>query len=161
MQPVDDSSARLLCCTQGELDVIVDLVTHIEQQQFVTVAHCHNPEREEGKARWAALALATRQAQLRQAEARLRTGLAALQAQADIDNRFLSDLRQLRDRWKLRRHPGTGGAAGLGWRGQAHVAPLLLLLLWLRMLPGADVARRKCTLKLRCQGLCPPGPAVR
>eukprot|EP00887_Chlorella_sp_A99_P005286 scaffold1.g5286.t1 len=92
---------------RGELDVIVDLVTNIEQQQFVAVAHAHSPHTEAEAARGAARRLVGRRAALGAARARLAAGAAALAAQAAVDNRFLADLRQLRDRWKLRRHAGT------------------------------------------------------
>lgn len=98
------------CGAQGELDVMVDLITAIEQQQAVGVAHAHNPPTPAERGRTAALRLASRRASLAAAGTRLKQGAAALAAQAEVDNRFLADLRALRDRWKLRRHEGTGEA---------------------------------------------------
>ncbi|KAI7840076.1 hypothetical protein COHA_006206 [Chlorella ohadii] len=100
---------------RGELDVITDLVTFVEQQQFLAVEGIHRqPPTLEERTRARALRLAAARQQLRGAAGLLGRGLAALQAQAAVDDRFLADLSQLRRRWKLRRHAGAGpGAAGL------------------------------------------------
>ena len=65
---------------QGELDVITDLVTFVEQQQFLAVEGVHRqaPTLEE-RTRARALRLAAARAQLRGAAGLLGRGLAALQ----------------------------------------------------------------------------------
>ena len=65
---------------QGELDVITDLVTFIEQQQFLAVEGIHRPPPTlEERTRARALRLATARQQLRGAAGLLGRGLAALQ----------------------------------------------------------------------------------
>lgn len=54
------------------------------------------------------------------------------QAQARVDDRFLSDLAQLRRRWKLRRHGGAGARARRAARGAgAETEPGSRCLVWL------------------------------
>ena len=96
-------------CAQGELDVIADLVSFVEQQQFLSVAgiHRHPPSLEE-RVRARALRLAAAKRALRRASERLTGGAAALRAHQEIDARFLAGLASLRRRWRLRRHSGEG-----------------------------------------------------
>ena len=98
---------------QGELDVITDLITFVEQQQFLAVEGVHRaiPSVAE-RLRARSLRLAASRTALRGAGERVRAGLGALQAQAALDNRFLAELAQLRRRWKLRRHAAAGTRAG-------------------------------------------------
>ncbi|PRW58097.1 hypothetical protein C2E21_2722 [Chlorella sorokiniana] len=115
-QPSDPQKVlSKLLTARGELDVITDLVTFVEQQQFLAVEGIHRPPPTlEERTRARALRLAAARQQLHGAAGLLGRGLAALQAQAAVDDRFLADLSQLRRRWKLRRHAGAGpGAAGL------------------------------------------------
>lgn len=89
---------------QGELDVIADLITFVEQQQFLAVEgiHRHPPSLQE-RVRARALRLAASQAQLRGACALLQRGLTSLQVRP------------------LARCCGQGGGEceeGRGWAGQ-------------------------------------------
>jgi hypothetical protein len=102
---------RLALCLprQGELDVIVDLITFVEQQQFLAVEGVHrHPASLQERLRARCLRLAANKRQLAGAGERLAAGLTALRAQALVDNRLLEDLTQLRRRWKLQRHAGAG-----------------------------------------------------
>ncbi len=68
---------------QGELDVITDLVTFVEQQQFLAVEGIHRqPPTLEERTRARALRLAAARQQLRGAAGLLGRGLAALQVRA-------------------------------------------------------------------------------
>ncbi|KAL4423478.1 hypothetical protein ABPG77_003611 [Micractinium sp. CCAP 211/92] len=110
-QPSDPGRVlEKLLTARGELDVICDLVTFVEQQQFLAVAGIHRqqPSLEE-RVRARALRLAASKAALRRAAERLAGGTAALRAQEVVENRFLADLAQLRRRWRLARHAGEGG----------------------------------------------------
>ncbi|KAL4437158.1 hypothetical protein ABPG75_004297 [Micractinium tetrahymenae] len=110
-QPSDPGRVlEKLLTARGELDVICDLVTFVEQQQFLVVAgiHRHPPSLEE-RVRTRALRLAASKAALRRAAERLAGGAAALRAQEGVENRFLGDLAQLRWRWRLARHAGEAG----------------------------------------------------
>jgi hypothetical protein len=113
-QPSDPQKVlSKLLTARGELDVITDLVTFVEQQQFLAVEGIHRPPPTlEERTRARALRLAAARQQLHGAAGLLGRGLAALQAQAAVDDRFLADLSQLRRRWKLRRHAGAGPGAG-------------------------------------------------
>lgn len=89
--------------------MISDLVTFVEQQQFLSVAGIHRqPPSLDERVRARALRLAASKAALRRAAARLAGGAAALRAQEGVENRFLGDLSQLRRRWRLARHAGEG-----------------------------------------------------
>lgn len=79
-EPPSDRSDRFDCLAQGELDVMVDLVTFVEQQQFLAVEglHRHPPPLQE-RVHARALRLAASRAALRGAGALLGRGLDALQ----------------------------------------------------------------------------------
>jgi hypothetical protein len=100
-----------LSAARGELDVILDLITAVEQQQFMSLAHVPRARDPAATARNAALRLARRRAQLRAAADRLRAGTAAAAAQSRVADRFLSDVAALRARWRLGRRPATAGGA--------------------------------------------------
>lgn len=110
-QPSDPQKVlQKLLSARGELDVISDLVTFVEQQQFLAVAGIqrHPPPLEE-RVRTRCLRLAGAKQQLRRAAERLAGGAAALRAQEVVETRFLADLANLRRLWRLRRHAGEGG----------------------------------------------------
>ncbi|GAB4818042.1 hypothetical protein N2152v2_005088 [Parachlorella kessleri] len=99
-----------LFTARGEVDVILDLVTYVEQQQFVGVAHLpRKPNSLEDLARERALRLATRKQQLKGCTSRLREGLEALRAQSEVSTRFLNQVADLRKNWRLNRHGGKDG----------------------------------------------------
>lgn len=76
------------CCEQGELDVITDLITFVEQQQFLAVEGMHrHPASLQERLRARALRLAASKHQLHATAARLGAGLAALQVGAHLGGR--------------------------------------------------------------------------
>ena len=95
-----------LSAARGELDVIIDLISFVEQQQqFLTVAHIPPPPTlATDITRATALSIARRRAQLHEVADRLRVGTKAARSHSAINDRFLRDVASLRSKWNVKRH---------------------------------------------------------
>lgn len=96
------------------MDVILDLVTLVEQQQFASIGHVPYQPVPGADARDAHYQLVKRRQQLQVSAARLRSGITTLSESKSIEAQFLSDLAQLRKDWPLGRH-ATRAAGGAGY----------------------------------------------
>jgi len=104
-----------LLAARGELDVIIDLIAAIEQQQFVSLSHVPTTTKDPAAiAQHSVLRVARRREQIRSTSDRIRTGTAAAREQATRADRFLQDLKEIRQGWKLCRRSTAQGASAAG-----------------------------------------------
>ena len=86
---------------QGGLDVILVLISTMQQLQFVALAHVPRVPDPASAARQACLALRQRQGLLKSAAARLRSGIEAVRHRIHTSDRFLADLAEIRKESRL------------------------------------------------------------
>ena len=90
---------------KGELECLTELISFIEQQQFLNVNHVAQKTSPDEKARHDIINLQRRRSQLSRIADRLESGMFELKSRWDIEKTYLEDVLEIRKYWYLSRLP--------------------------------------------------------